>query len=553
MLWDSMKKQDFTLKQLRKLAKKDNPTKYNKLKYQSKRPFIDYVNNQEFVKFLNYVITTILDSDVNILSFGFNNYVEQLHFNRILKHFAGDLFTPKNYYYENNTFESTLNINIDISNRYLLKNVRKKFKTDYLSKFKLPTDYKIQVFLENLNYDKSIDDKLIDVPDYTLYLLHHIHSKQNDYVLYIIAKILYNLDYTINDFIKWNKEPDKSANIWTSLKSINPKYNLDLLLYISSLYANISLKKKSGCIYIVIPVGFNRVKVGFSTGTIESIRMRYVTAYGNDMKIFTYNTLYPEVLEKAFQKHFKNKNVCGELFDHKFIEDYKAFLTENHKKNVIELKNLFKNVKLIKPKEELNLDYDSACEFIKNNIDDIPNLNILVDKYKASNNQKFIIKVYDFNTLFQDKFKNLKNIFDIYNSKKKQYLMKFYDELYNKNKNDIKLQFILSFNEELSMKHSMDINKTYEEKDLIKFYEKFKDKLEVIKKEFSFRSKMEPDHPNKSKLIANYLSPIYKNWNSLLFRSIELKRVMKNYVTNGYYTYSFIKPDNFVNFSDYIL
>jgi hypothetical protein len=40
-----------------------------------------------------------------------------------------------------------------------------------------------------------------------------------------------------------------------------------------------------GYVYIVIAVGFERIKIGFWNSTIPLLKNRYITPYGSDLKL----------------------------------------------------------------------------------------------------------------------------------------------------------------------------------------------------------------------------------------------------------------------------
>lgn len=98
-----------------------------------------------------------------------------------------------------------------------------------------------------------------------------------------------------------------------------------------------------GCVYIVKAKEFNRVKVGYWTSSMQKLRMRYVTCYGNDLSIDTYTTKCPMILEKVFKHNFKEFCVCCELFTLSGYEIYKQFLTSHCNFNSSEeLMDIFK-------------------------------------------------------------------------------------------------------------------------------------------------------------------------------------------------------------------
>jgi hypothetical protein len=78
-----------------------------------------------------------------------------------------------------------------------------------------------------------------------------------------------------------------------------------------------------GYVYIVEAQTFGRIKIGYWNSDKRSLRTRYVTPYGSDVVIHTFETSHPIVVEKVFKEEMKERNINLELYDVRFIEDYK--------------------------------------------------------------------------------------------------------------------------------------------------------------------------------------------------------------------------------------
>jgi len=90
-------------------------------------------------------------------------------------------------------------------------------------------------------------------------------------------------------------------------------------------------------VYIVGSCDYKRVKVGYWRSTISKLRARYITCYGNDLFLETFETQCPEMLEKVFQSKFLEHCVCCELYRLDGIEMYKEFLNAYCTKTIDEL------------------------------------------------------------------------------------------------------------------------------------------------------------------------------------------------------------------------
>ena len=68
------------------------------------------------------------------------------------------------------------------------------------------------------------------------------------------------------------------------------------------------MKANTGKTYIVTSSTGNICKAGYWTGTIKSLRSRYVSYYGSDLEINYVNSKYPHVVERKFKTAFKKSS-----------------------------------------------------------------------------------------------------------------------------------------------------------------------------------------------------------------------------------------------------
>lgn len=181
-------------------------------------------------------------------------------------------------------------------------------------------------------------------------------------------------------------------------------------------------KIKNGYVYLVTSDIVNFIKIGYWRSTIDSLKSRYITTYGNNVEIFYVDTKDASLLEKQCHTHFNNKRITNELFKKEFYDEYKSFLLENK----IEYK-------------KINNDNDNI-EFIDS---EYVNGTKLIENYKY---------YYYYDT---HKFTMFDNITVIYNNE--TYFVKF---------DDIK-EFI---NDIHNIDYSSDLRVTYDKKEMFLTY-----------------------------------------------------------------------------------
>lgn len=80
------------------------------------------------------------------------------------------------------------------------------------------------------------------------------------------------------------------------------------------------------CVYIVYFPSSPRVKIGKWKGHRQHLYNRYLTPYGNDLVLECFETEYYSELEKTFFILNNQRHVCNELYDARYIHEYREFL-----------------------------------------------------------------------------------------------------------------------------------------------------------------------------------------------------------------------------------
>jgi hypothetical protein len=68
-----------------------------------------------------------------------------------------------------------------------------------------------------------------------------------------------------------------------------------------------------------------RCKIGYWTSTLKSLRSRYATSYGGDLKLYSYDSLHPILSETAFKLRYQDYHIINEIYHIKYIDEYKEF------------------------------------------------------------------------------------------------------------------------------------------------------------------------------------------------------------------------------------
>lgn len=88
----------------------------------------------------------------------------------------------------------------------------------------------------------------------------------------------------------------------------------------------------SSFVYIAYPPNSPRVKIGYTKRSLKKLKNRYSTSYGTDCIYHVYLCSDPYRLEQMTHTEFKKYRISLELFDSKYIEEYKLYLQTNAEK-----------------------------------------------------------------------------------------------------------------------------------------------------------------------------------------------------------------------------
>ena len=134
---------------------------------------------------------------------------------------------------------------------------------------------------------------------------------------------------------------------------------------------------KCGYTYVITCKGNNYCKIGFWKSTIVALKSRYVTYYGNKLKLHYVTSYDAKKLEHKTHIKFDKYRISNELFDKKYLQKYIDFLNKYDDKIVIE------NYKKINESNELiinaNVNDDMITEYIQT-IEELNNRIRLLEK-----------------------------------------------------------------------------------------------------------------------------------------------------------------------------
>jgi hypothetical protein len=188
-----------------------------------------------------------------------------------------------------------------------------------------------------------------------------------------ILSVCYLFSQNVKNILKmWLHRTFSSYNVSNITIDMQKQVNLTTLGYVY-------------CAYSSVISGY--VKIGFWRGNLDSLRSRYVTYYGNDVKIHAYEFSNAPFIEKEVHKKFDEYRYCNELFDRKYLEHYLIFLEENEEK-IGEKKKIYKNnieCTYIPNNRNVNSLGDMPPKFIGEEQDELFSKNIDMRKDKNGN------------------------------------------------------------------------------------------------------------------------------------------------------------------------
>ena len=85
-------------------------------------------------------------------------------------------------------------------------------------------------------------------------------------------------------------------------------------------------KNTSGLIYIISSPLIHAIKIGYWTGTINSLKSRYIMVFGKDIELYYKYVDNARMCEYQIHQQFKKYNISGELFEKENLKLYTDFL-----------------------------------------------------------------------------------------------------------------------------------------------------------------------------------------------------------------------------------
>ncbi len=82
-------------------------------------------------------------------------------------------------------------------------------------------------------------------------------------------------------------------------------------------------KRAAGYIYVVTSDVLNAAKIGLWSGSTDNLRARYLTPYGPTLEMTTAIVSDCGAAEAELHRRFEQHSLGGELFDKRFLQDYK--------------------------------------------------------------------------------------------------------------------------------------------------------------------------------------------------------------------------------------
>jgi hypothetical protein len=143
---------------------------------------------------------------------------------------------------------------------------------------------------------------------------------------YKIKKELY---LTFNGFIRVINKSTKNFS-FNTINSVNTWLNYIINIKNRTFILNTNSETlKSGIVYCITSELVNYIKIGYWRKSINSLKRRYITYLGNNLNLFYVNSLNPPKLEKECHNYFNHFKISNELFDKKYLNEYRIFLENN--------------------------------------------------------------------------------------------------------------------------------------------------------------------------------------------------------------------------------
>ena len=109
---------------------------------------------------------------------------------------------------------------------------------------------------------------------------------------------------------------------------LNKLFNRIELPYIIDINKNKKIAN-IGYVYCITTYLNNYVKIGYWKSSIDNLKARYITYYGDDIELYYVYTYNPHILEQNCHKFFKCYCISNELFKKEFLSKYIEFININ--------------------------------------------------------------------------------------------------------------------------------------------------------------------------------------------------------------------------------
>jgi DNA-directed RNA polymerase subunit RPC12/RpoP len=84
-----------------------------------------------------------------------------------------------------------------------------------------------------------------------------------------------------------------------------------------------------GIVYIITSDIICGAKIGFWRSSLDGLRSRYITYYGDDVRIFYRYTTHARKLESMIHTHFEHMRITREIFKKEYTKDYEQYIASH--------------------------------------------------------------------------------------------------------------------------------------------------------------------------------------------------------------------------------
>jgi hypothetical protein len=264
------------------------------------------VNQQKLIVFF-------IESIINSIPELTNNSIEQ----NITDDKGIEKAPPIIYLDDNEKFKDECDNVLEIETRGVRNEDNIYFKVKDIEKqFDMP-NLKRVIIDDTKSYELNIDYKFFLCEKY---LLHNNKIKIKKDLFLTIRGIHKCIEVSRN---KFNYNIKSILQKWIA-QNFN---NIQLDTFV--IEKNNLIKSYEGYVYCMSSPLINSIKIGFWTKSINGLKARYKTYYGNNIELFFIFTKNAYKLEQKCHRHFNHYCICNELFDKIYIDKYKTFLLLN--------------------------------------------------------------------------------------------------------------------------------------------------------------------------------------------------------------------------------